>query len=135
MKEKVCVVCLKAFAASVAAVMAYVLDGRTNDAPAPHGILSGPERPPTRQLNLGLCPEHEEYFKEGLVAVIEIETVKSQEEYDAMASQAEGRTGNIIYLPKEVVVRLADFPPNNAVVFCEQEPFERLKEASKNVWS
>lgn len=67
--------------------------------------------------------------------MIEIFTVRNQEEYDATVSQAEGRTGNMLYLPKEVVSRLADFPPNNAVVFCEREPFERIKRASKDVWS
>jgi hypothetical protein len=67
--------------------------------------------------------------------LIEIEIVRNQEEYNAMASRAEGRTGNMMYLTKDVVLKLADFPSNNAVVFCEREPFERIKAASKDVWS
>ena len=134
MSEKLCVVCLKRCRSTVAATL-YELDNRINNPPRPHGLLTDPDRPPTRAVNLGLCPKHEEYYNEGLIAVIEINTVRNQEEYDALASQAEGRTGNILYLPKEVVLRLADFPPNNAVVFCEREPYERIKEASKDVWS
>lgn len=79
--------------------------------------------------------EHQGYFDEGLVAVIEVHVVRNQEEYDAIASRAEGRTGNMLYLPKEVIQTLVDFPPNNAVIFCEREPFERIKEASKGIWS
>jgi hypothetical protein len=133
MSERLCVVCLKTCNNSVAATL-YELDDRINTA-TPHAILSDPDRPPTRPVNLGLCPEHQEYYKEGLIAVIEIDTVKNQEEYDAMASQAEGRTGNMLYLPREIIQRLANFPPRNAVVFCEREPFERIKAASKEVWS
>ncbi|MBJ6751361.1 hypothetical protein [Geomonas anaerohicana] len=135
MREKICVVCLRAFTTPAAPVMVYELNDWGDASPTAHGLLPGPEHPPTHQANLGLCLEHEEYFKEGLVAVIEIETLKTQEEYNAMASRAEGRTGNMLYLPKEVVLRLALFPPNNAVVFCEREPFDRLKEATKDVWS
>ncbi|UPU37824.1 hypothetical protein M1B72_08985 [Geomonas paludis] len=135
MTEKLCVVCLKRFTGSVAAVAVHELDDRIDNPPTPHGILSGSSRPPVRAENLGLCPEHQEYYNEGLVAVIEIFTVRNQEEYNAVASQAEGRTGNMLYLPKEMVQKLADFPPNNAAVFCERETFERIKAASKDVWS
>lgn len=135
MSEKVCVVCLKMICSSVAAVPVYELDNRIDNPPTTHGILSGPDRPQVRPENLGVCPEHQEYFNEGLVAVIEIHTVRNQEEYNAMASRAEGRTGNMLYLPKEVIQTLVDFPPNNAVLFCEREPFERIKEASKGIWS
>lgn len=134
MNEKLCVVCLKRCSNSVVATV-YELDDRISNPPTPHGILSGSDRPPVRPANLGLCPEHQQYFDEGLVAVVEIYTLRNQEEYNAVASQAEGRTGNILYLPKETVQKLADFPPNNAVVFCEREPFERIKAASKDVWS
>lgn len=134
MSEKLCVVCLKRCRSSVAATV-YELDDRIDNPPSPLGILSGPDRPSVRPENLGLCPEHQEYYKEGLVAVIEIYTVRNQEEYNSMASRGDGRTGNMLYLPKELILKLADFPPNNAVVFCEREPFERIKEASKEVWS
>jgi len=120
MSEKVCVVCLNVCNSSVAAT-AYELDDRIDKA---------------RTKNLGLCPEHQEFFKEGMVAVIEIHKVTNEEEYSAMASRAEGRTGNMLYLPKEAVLTLVDdFPPNNAVLFCEREPFERIKKASKDLWS
>lgn len=132
MSEKLCVVCLKRCSSGVAAML-YELDDSIGDPPNSHGVLSQ-ARPPCPE-NLGLCFEHQEYYKEGLVAVIEIDTVKNQEEYNAMASRAEGRTGNMLYLPKELILKIADFPPNNAVVFCEREPFERIKEASKSVWS
>jgi hypothetical protein len=135
MAEKLCVVCLKACNQSVAATPVYELDDRIDTPPTPHGILSASDHRPVRPENLGLCPEHQEYYDEGMVAVIEIEMVRNQEEYNAVASRAEGRTGKMLYLPKELILKLADFPPNNAVVFCEREPFERLKEASKAVWS
>lgn len=135
MSEKVCVVCLDVISSSVASVPMHALDDRIDNPPTPHGILSRPDRKPVRPENLGLCPEHQGYFDEGLVAVIEVHVVRNQEEYDAIASRAEGRTGNMLYLPKEVIQTLVDFPPNNAVIFCEREPFERIKEASKGIWS
>lgn len=135
MREKICVVCLKTCSSSLAAAPVYELDDRIDNPPTPHGILSRSDRPLVRPENLGLCPEHQEYYNEGLVAVIDIFTVRNQEEYKAMASRAEGRTGNMLYLPKEVILSLVDFPANNAVLFCEREPFERIKKASKDVWS
>ncbi|GFO63666.1 hypothetical protein M1B72_08815 [Geomonas paludis] len=134
MTEKLCVVCLKRCSNSVAAEL-YELDDSIHPSSTPQGILSRPDRPPVHPENLGLCPEHQKYFNEGLVAVIEIQTVRNQEEYSAMVWQAEGRTGNMLYLPKEIIQKLADFPSKNAVVFCEREPFERIKKASKDVWS
>jgi hypothetical protein len=133
MAEKLCVVCLKRCSGSVGATV-YEVDDWIAHPPTPHG-LSASNTPPVRPENLGLCPEHQGYYKEGLVAVIEIDMVRNQEEYSAIASRAEGRTGNMLYLPKELIKKLAAFPPNNAVLFCEREPFERIKEASKDVWS
>lgn len=101
MSEKVCVVCLNVCNSSVAATVLELEDGIDK----------------VRTKNLGLCPEHREFFNEGMVAVIEIHKVTNEEEYNAMASRAEGRTGNMLYLPKEAVLTLVDFPPNNAVLF------------------
>jgi hypothetical protein len=66
MTEKLCVVCLKTCSSSVAATV-YELDDRINNHPTPLGILSGADRPPVRPEHLGLCPEHQAYYNEGLV--------------------------------------------------------------------
>ena len=120
MSEKVCVVCLKVCNSFVAATV-YEME---------NGIDK------VRTKNLGLCPEHREFFNEGMVAVIEIHQVTNEEEYNAMATWAEGRTGNMLYLPKEAVLTLVEeFPPNNAVLFCERDPFQRIRRASQDLWS
>lgn len=135
MSEKVCVVCLEVISSSVATAPACELDDSFDSPPTLHDILPGSNRQAVCPDSFGLCPEHHEFFKEGLVAVIECFAVRNQDELDTLVSCAEGRTGNILYLPKEAMITLINFPPNNAAVFCEREMFTRIMEKLRNVWS
>ena len=85
-------------------------------------------------VGMGVCPEVEELFAKGYVALIEIDPAKSGRGNDKKLSPKDAyRTGNIAYLKRDVLKELFTMPleDNQNIVYIDEETFQYLAELEK----
>ena len=85
-------------------------------------------------VGTGICPEVEEFFAKGYVALIEIDPAKSGRGNDKKLSPKDAyRTGNIAYLKRAVLKELFTMPleDNQNIVYIDEETFQYLAELEK----
>ena len=85
-------------------------------------------------VGMGICPEVEEFFAKGYVALIEIDPAKSGGGNDKKLSPKDAyRTGNIAYLKRDVLKELFTVPLEDSqnIVYIDEKIFQHLVELEK----
>ena len=85
-------------------------------------------------VGMGICPEVEELFDKGYVALIEVDSAKSGSGNDKELSPKDAyRTGNIAYLKRDVLKELFTMPLEDSqnIVYIDEKTFQHLVELEK----
>lgn len=85
-------------------------------------------------VGMGICPEVEELFDKGYVALIEVDSAKSGSGNDKKLSPKDAyRTGNIAYLKRDVLKELFTVPLEDSqnIVYIDEKTFQHLVELEK----
>lgn len=85
-------------------------------------------------VGMGICPEVEELFAKGYVALIEIDLAKSGRGNDKKLSPKDAyRTGSIAYLKRDVLKELFTVPLEDSqnIVYIDEKTFQHLVELEK----
>jgi len=76
----------------------------------------------------GLCPEHQQLFDDGYIALIECDVSKSEVHGSKIDPSEAYRTGNIVHVKRDIADKLfsVSFPSNIPIAFVEQGVIEKL---------
>lgn len=75
----------------------------------------------------GICPEVQEKFDEGYIALVGVDIDKSNVKDEKITPEDAWRTGNIAYLRRSVAENiLTDFPSNLDWIFVDDEFIDKL---------
>lgn len=80
----------------------------------------------------GLCPDHQKLFDEGYIALVAVEQPDDGKTH--LKQEEAQRTGALAHLRRTVANEIFNttFPDNLAMVFCEEEVINKLKEMTKD---
>lgn len=103
-EQNCCIVCGKEYDTG-----AILLDRRMRDTFDRHTVTG-----------MGLCPDHQEKYDEGFIALVECDQAKTKIRGDVVQPEEAYRTGNYAHVRKEIWTKIFDTDaPNLPMVFIE----------------
>jgi len=115
-EKKQCLVCLRLYDTGV-----ELIDSQHKPTEATH-TLTG----------LGLCPEHQQRVNDGYVALVAIDTGKSELQGGTVVAGGEYRLGKIMWVKREMAQLIApQVPTSQTLVFCHPNLIDALDKLVK----